>query len=407
MTWALGALGALTLLACEGGVLPLELKELGSLESARYTARHIYPAHGVETELIWPRLGSPALLLPEDDRITVTFYAAATVDPTPLTVSALAPGLPTTTLPLLTTPACDSDRICTVEVDPTALPEDTLLELCVNVETARACRRGGLWRFAHLPVPLRLAVITDVHLESGKLDSGGARLQRIFDGMARADPPPDLVAVLGDTADHGALQEQQRFVEIARESTLPMLVLPGNHDFKDGNIVHYLRHVNPHLDHATRLGPYLLIGLNTGPGLKEETGHGSDAQSAGLEAAQVAWLRALTDTPGVLPLVMTHHPPWSASWFVMGRRRRAFLDACRHGGVRLILSGHTHRNEVFDHAGLGNGLSTRCESDVPEGRLPVTVISAPSTEPHMPGYRLVELHADGHVGYCYKGVNLD
>lgn len=394
----------------EAGVIPPELKALGSLGSATYTARHLYPENGVELEVMRPRVGTPALLSPEEQSLSVTVYVAPGLDATDLQLSAVTQddARDTYTLPLESPPVCDPDGICAVRaVVDSNLPFGQMFELCAELQDRTVCRRGAVVRFAEVPDPLRLVHITDLHLFGTAFNPRLAeRFEKLLEAAESRSPRPDVVVVTGDIGHYGRRAEQQYFADTAGRSTLPVVAIPGNHDFKEGNIVHYLNIVTPHLDHVTRLGPYVLVGLNTGPGKFDESHDGPWGESVGLERSQVDWLSGVTAAADQVEAVMTHNPPYSVYWSVIGNNRKHFMRICKRNNVRVILSGHTHVNEVYDREGVGQGLDIKCESNVPSSRMPVTLITARSTEYKTAGFRLVNLFADGRVSYCWKYVSL-
>jgi hypothetical protein len=392
-------------------VIPPELRARGSLGSADYVAEVLYPLRARSLEIVHPRLGDPTLLGPDDQTLEVVFFIDRPVDATWVRVNAVSPDEPNQEIPLSITadPICNPAGLCTARVAPPAdLPADLLFGLCLRLPTAGICRPGALQRFTAIPDPLRLAVLTDLHFGSGDADEPAARrFGRLLREIETASPAIHLVAVTGDLAHTGLRTQLQRFVEEAGTSRLPLIVVPGNHDFKAGGIDHYLDLVTPRLDHVTRLGPFTLVALNTGPSQWDEWGRGSPGGSTGLETAQIAWLDLQTAPADQHELVLLHNPPWSAIWSVIGRNRRAFRETCRRNGVLAILAGHTHLNEVYDRAGLAEGLDINCEQDAPSDRMPLTIVNQRSTEPRASGYRRITLGRDGRLGYCYVRVDAD
>jgi 3',5'-cyclic AMP phosphodiesterase CpdA len=354
-------------------------------------------------------MGHPALLVPGEQTMVVEYFSrSGSMD---VEVSAHATGQEKsfTLLPVGSGASCSARGQCELTVAiPEELPSDLLFSICLRAGADRQCRKGAFIRFSLVPDPLRLALLADTHLEAGEAGASAAsRLQQVLHAVEEATPAIHVVALLGDVSDGGERSSLARFVEIAGRSTRPVLVLPGNHDFKSGHIDHYLELVTPELDHASRLGPYLLVALNTGPSWWDEYQRPRTGQTVGLEAAQVEWLEAQVEGDQQVEAVLLHTPPWSVMWSVFGHHRERFLDACRTGNVRLIMAGHVHRNEVYDYSGLAQGLSTRCESNLPERRLPVTITSASTTAPRRGGYRRVELRRNGDVSYCWVDVETD
>ena len=395
---------AVPLISC-GGVLPRELKALGSRQSVQFVTRHLYPELETGFELIWPRLGNPALTLASEDHLIVSYYSAQGAG---LSVTAnVLDGSEEWVVPALGAPTCDEFGLCSLDVNlPSGLPLDRTLSLCLTSDAEKRCQQGALRRFSETPDPLRFAVLADLHFEEANLAEVGGRVVRLFSAIERADPPIDVVFVVGDLADQGKLAEQLSLLEALKEVGVPVALLPGNHDFRRGNISNYLLNVNPQLDYEIRLGPYLFVALNTGPSLWDQRRWPLPGRTIGLDSDQLDWFKDLTEPTNQVEVVLLHAPPFSVAKSCFITRRRQFLDLASDNGVRLILAGHTHRNEVYDKVAVGQGLSSECEDDVPENRLPLTLASARSTSKNG-GYRQVTLQSDGGVSYCWVDVPME
>ncbi|MFH2006641.1 MAG: metallophosphoesterase [bacterium] len=402
---------ALSLARCNKEyVLPAELAALGSLESAVYVTRHVYPARDVGLQILRPRLGDPALLHADGQSFELVFYARDPADASDLRftlVDDLEPGVEHA-LSLDAPPSCDAGGLCRAAARaPLALPEERLLTLCIFAAARSDCRSGAVYRYDAVPEPLRFAVIADPQL--GGIEGEptlGRRLERVFEAIAARTPRLHLALVVGDLTQGGTASQQELFLSLARAFPLPLLLIPGNHDFNDGNIVEYLARVLPHLDHVNRLGPYVFVGLNSGPQLRDQGGSFTAGASYGLEAAQVDWLAEQLAPEDQVELVYVHHPPYALFLSVIGSHRERFLEACRAGGVGVILAGHTHLNEVYDRAGIAQGLDPRCDQLPGPERRPISLVTARSTD-RSAGYRELVVQPSGELSYCWKEVDVD
>jgi predicted MPP superfamily phosphohydrolase len=397
-------------------VLPKGLVERGSLGSVEFTAAELYPASGSPIELVSPRAGSPALLGPGEEELTAVVWLADTREASALELTARSPEGESWSLEPGAQPDCDGLGLCRLRVWlrpelPSGAPDGSLLGLCVEGPSGARCQPGALLRFAELPVPLRVAQLTDLHLLRG--DPGGERERRLaylLGHLGTQRPPIHLVAVTGDLADVPGPDLARRTAALLGASPLPVIALPGNHDFKGGGIVHYLEAITPELDHAHRIGPYLLLALSSGPGRWEEERRGWNGESAGLEAGQISWIEeqlggeAVGAGPPSASLILVHHPPYSALGMLIGRNRKGLLRAARAGGVSAILAGHTHRQEVFDREGVSQGLNVNREDEVAPRRRPVTLVGSPALDRLEGGVRLVELYPDGRLGYRFVSL---
>ncbi len=389
-------------------VLPPELAEAGSLASAQYVTRHVYPARGIALQVMRPRLGDPALLHTDGQEIELVFFTQRPQDASGLRFVLSDELLPATEYELtLDAPAtCDVDGLChAIAFAPLALPSERLLTLCVDGPVESDCHSGAVYRFAEVPDPLRLAVIADPHLGGIEGEpTPSRRLARILEVIATREPRFDLAVVVGDLTQDGTAQMQELFLSIARTFPLPMLLIPGNHDFNDGNINEYLVRVLPHLDHVNRLGPYVLVGVNSGPQLRDQGGaRFTGGVSYGLEAAQIHWIADQVAPEDQVEIVYVHHSPYAVFLSVIGSHREQLLEICEAGGVGLILAGHTHMNEVYDKAGIAQGLNPRCDQLPGPERRPISLVTARATD-RSAGFREVVVQPSGAVSYCWIDV---
>ena len=173
-------------------------------------------------------------------------------------------------------------------------------------------------------------------------------------------PRPDLLLITGDLTDIGSPEEYAWLRELLAPLTMPMFVVPGNHDereamraaFSDGGYFPQQGFLN----FAADYGDLRVLGLDTlVPG-----------QGGGEVCAQrLAWLddtlRAAPDTP---TLLLMHHPPFDTGIGHMDRiglnGREAFADiVARHPQVLRILCGHLHRSIVTT---VGGRMTMTCPS---------------------------------------------
>jgi hypothetical protein len=411
LTLVLGITVALSVAQCgKEYVLPPELAELGSVESATYVTRYVYPARDVRLQVMRPRLGDPALLHEDGQSFELIFYTQSPEDASGLHFilrDDLEPG-GEHALNLEAPASCDASGLCHgTALAPLTLPVERLLAICVEASDASDCQSGAVYRYDTVPEPLRFAVIADPQL--GGIEGEptlGRRLERVLAAIAARTPRMHLAVVVGDLTQDGTAEMQELFLSVSRAFPLPLLLIPGNHDFKDGNIDEYLARVLPHLDHVNRLGPYVFVGLNSGPQLREQGGSFTAGSSYGLEAAQVDWLAEQLAPDDQVELVYVHHSPYALFLSVIGNHRERFLEVCRAGGVGVILAGHTHMSEVYDRAGIAQGLDPRCDQLPGTERLPISLVTARSTD-RSAGYRELVVQPSGEISYCWKDVDVD
>ena len=196
-----------------------------------------------------------------------------------------------------------------------------------------------------------LVQITDSHIEAaGMLTYGtfdaAASLAKVVDAINARDPQPGLVVHTGDLVHHGAPEQYGPAREILDRLTAPYIVLPGNHDGRDGFAAAFadqpwLPKGGSFLHYTVEGYPLRLICLDTViPGVP----YGM------LCGERLAWLDAQlsaeTDRPTVVAM---HHPPMD-----MGLTFSSMVGLSEGGGelaailarnpqVQRVICGHVHR----------------------------------------------------------------
>lgn len=255
--------------------------------------------------------------------------------------------------------------------------------------TDRATTYDFVLERAEQPVPFTFAQVTDLHLCVDD-EPTGTEIRRPLTSKAEladllaeiADTPtPDgrgvaFVAATGDLTDRGVPAEYAALNEVLGAVSLPVEVLPGNHD-------HYGHRYEPRSDDA----PLDSRGMSTGTTTRYEEhvgprwwsmDHGGvhfvaidwfSHRLGGDRAGQEVWLHAdLAAQPNGTPVVLLVHDQMKRDFF---ERMRA---AAPH--VRLLgsFSGHWHTcRTIMDngaiHVNTGNATFGSCDFTPPQYRL--------------------------------------
>jgi 3',5'-cyclic-AMP phosphodiesterase len=194
-----------------------------------------------------------------------------------------------------------------------------------------------------------IAQITDCHVvEPGELLAEridtAASLRAALAHIESFRPRPDVIIATGDLVNDGRPEQYAHLAEIVSTCSVPMYVVPGNHDHRE-----HLRSVFPYLpsggaddplDHVIDQHPLRLVGLDT-------TVPGSHAGE--LTDEQLTWLdQALGDAPDRPTLVFQHHPPFETgiAWMDevgLADPHREAEVVSRHDNVVAVTAGHVHR----------------------------------------------------------------
>ncbi|NJM97508.1 MAG: phosphodiesterase [Phormidesmis sp. RL_2_1] len=159
-----------------------------------------------------------------------------------------------------------------------------------------------------------------------------------------ANLSPEIVVITGDLVHNAQIAEYQRLKSILSQLTMPVYLLPGNHDNRD-----LIRQVFTEHTYLPRTGclqytveghPLRLIMLDTNvPG----KGHGE------LDSDRIDWLdQQLSHHPHQPTLLFMHHPPFNTGIDLMdsiGLISHQALAAVvkKYDCIERIGCGHTHR----------------------------------------------------------------
>jgi len=193
-----------------------------------------------------------------------------------------------------------------------------------------------------------IAQISDSHIGPGDdsddpQDTAAIDLRRAVDHLLRLPAPPDVVLITGDCVNSGSMAEYQRFQRLLRPLTMPVYVIPGNHD--DRVLLQSLfgaqgsAPLAGFVQYVVDTWPVRLIALDTNvPGKGE--GY--------LCAERLGWLeQRLAEAPERPTLIFMHHPPFPtglAPFDQIGLTNADMLGAliARHPQVERIVAGHVH-----------------------------------------------------------------
>ncbi|HSQ02860.1 MAG TPA: phosphodiesterase [Burkholderiales bacterium] len=176
----------------------------------------------------------------------------------------------------------------------------------------------------------------------------GVALARCVDQVRRMVPAPEAILASGDLANLGDEAEYERLRTLLAPLTMPIYLIPGNHDLRaplcrvfrgrsylpgDPSSIFYCIE-----QHTVRL-----IALDT---VTEGEGGGT------LDDRQLGWLEeTLSAAPKRPTIVFMHHPPFRTGLACMDEIGLAADSArslgniiARHPCVERILCGHVHRD---------------------------------------------------------------
>ncbi len=251
-----------------------------------------------------------------------------------------------------------------------------------------------------------IAQISDMHVKAPgallyrRIDTAGY-LERAVAHIMRLDPRPDIVLATGDLVDGGKPEEYAFLRELLAPLSMPVFMIPGNHDSRDA-----MRSAFPDHAYLPRAGylqyviddlPVRLIALDT---LVDGKPYGE------LCDERLSWLDARLGENSKPTLLFMHHPPFDcgiaafdgAKLNIGGAR---FADVVRqYGHVERVMCGHVHRPIQVRWAGtmasIAPGTAHQATLDLREGARLSMTMEPPGLALHQwrPGSGLVT-----HVSY--------
>lgn len=190
-----------------------------------------------------------------------------------------------------------------------------------------------------------IAQISDPHISlvAEFAEARAAQLQAAVAHLLRLPAAPDVVIITGDCADNGRIEEYQYLRELISPLTMPVYVIPGNHDNRVQMLeVFGTQGASPlagFVQYAVNDWPVRLIALDTNiPGNSKGS----------LSIQQLDWLeQRLQEAPEQTTLIFMHHPPFKQGLNVLDDigliEANAFGSLiARYPQVERIVAGHVH-----------------------------------------------------------------
>lgn len=204
-----------------------------------------------------------------------------------------------------------------------------------------------------------IAQLTDLHVRphgvlANRVVETNAMLERALKHVAVLDPAPDAVIMSGDLVDAGLAEEYAILADLVRRHlTMPVYVIPGNHDRRE-TMKQGLRGF-PGVDEDPEFIQYVVDDLPVRLVMLDSIVPG--ASHGELCAARLGFLdRALAAAPKKPTIVVLHHAPIACGIAMMDAINLRTADAfaaiiARHPQVERVLCGHHHRPIVARWAG--------------------------------------------------------
>lgn len=195
--------------------------------------------------------------------------------------------------------------------------------------------------------------------------------------------PVDFAVITGDDIDKGNdIIALKTFYKVTNKARKPTFIIPGNHDHYHTDVnsfkeKYYGFYVGPAYWYRV-IGSFLIVGLDTGA-------------MGFMNSSQLKWFKnILAKYNDKVKIVLMHHPIFNSlfgevkgSWTAQVPSAAEFLRLVEQYEVKLVLSGHVHKDGVVLYNGRTWFVTT-------------TTTSGPKVSQYH-GFRIITVTSDGKV----------
>jgi len=264
---------------------------------------------------------------------------------------------------------------------------DRVLELCVPSNAvggvydvvvygagARYELPRSLWVVTEVPRKLRIAVISDMHFETGTPTPREGDINRFAAALLIHWLNPDIIIHGGDLADTAA-EYEYKVAQVYRYTYLykyPVLSIGGNHD--GPSIANYERFAGPSKWYKIIGGKLLIVGIWTGYESMIPSEHISYLVQVLSKYANIPYkiviihyplffyqgqITASYDSDIFKPYAPGVETPVYSAWNINMTAFRTVLKAFEDYNVTIVIAGHIHRDQFVLYRSVRTGATIR------------------------------------------------
>ena len=236
-----------------------------------------------------------------------------------------------------------------------------------------------------------LCQISDLHIKPerklayGVVDTA-AMLERCVAHIGRLPQRPDAVLATGDLVDGGTHAEYALLRELLSPLTMPLFLMPGNHDERHALRAAFADH--PYLQSTSAFIQYVIDDFPVRVIVLDSIIPGRSGGT--LCDERLAWLQQTLAESGKPTIVALHHPPFVTG---IGHMDSIGLESSddleriikRHPHIERVIAGHLHRPITVR---FGGTVASTCPSPAHQVRLDIAQDAADHFVMEPPAFQL-------------------
>lgn len=298
---------------------------------------------------------------------------------------------------------------------PSIVRED-LYDLTISVDGITDIEPHAVSVINQLKNEFSFIQMTDIHIQDSPSTNENYVKQAIMEANLIH---PEFVIITGDIGDNpeGVAQDEvaeyQRVYDLLLMFQVPVYVINGNHDYdsdtgEQSPINVYRQMINPYPNFSFDYGQYHFVGLDSG----EKTayyGLPGCMMGTGLTNEQIAWLKndLTVHSNSKQTFIFMHHtaldPDGTTAWEFywnssISQNQQEFINITNQYNVTMVLTGHTHEDEVWDKNGQKYVGGTIGKPSLP---LYIQTRATGKNDKALPGYRLIRVKDSELESYTY------
>ncbi len=278
------------------------------------------------SNIVWPRLGNPAILL-NGSNFEILLKGPANITSWSVVLYREYVELSLTfDIPKRT----ESTGIWNINASIPANSPIELFDLVVSVSDNELIERNAVHIRNSFPSDFTVVQISDPHVSADDPDADTRLLSALYQASAAR---ADLVIITGDLVQIGNERSFQRVYDLVAQSSVPVFLGPGNHDVSDGQgYGNYMSFFGEDY-YTANIGPDIFVIM-------------TNSHDGELNSTQIEWIERDVSACNAQTKILCIHHPLATLRFYDSEGTSELIRICNENNVDVVLTGHSHSDQV-------------------------------------------------------------